>query len=353
MEKSLFFQKQKKPNNKKLPRNPKAKIALYTKKLSSNSVHHRKKALFRLLQLDSKFLKKYSVKSGNFHLTDTNIFLTSVQQLDPLKSQLETICEDQLLIEENEHSNFFELDENGIIKPDIQVLSKAEWEEMIETQDFRELPDPKYNIFWRNIYQNESEKSDEKYDLDHKGKKQLKILHNVFQRYLKIGPKKIPSKPNKNFRIRSKSRTSQRPQSGSRSKRPKVDFKELNQSIKLNKNQLTLMECLQSLNQRTDSKISNADSSKFPSPPEGKRKKLDHKNHNRRSSFGFSKFRIKKRCETKQKQPKEEKSKLGRFELAVRKFMKERGEEEKRDRARSMKIRMRSYERRNRISVFN
>lgn len=336
MEKSLFISKQRKDANRE-------KVNLYTKKLSSSAPNHRKKALFRLLQLDVSFLQNFSIRSGFFHLTEQNIFLTAPEQMRTLQKYLKKLKKD-LQFKKGEYSHFFEFDEIGMIKPGIKTLLTSTWEKIKETGNFKKLPDPRTHIFWRKIKFLEEDLSDSVEEIGETKPKQDNPK-NFFPR----SKKRKNCLMKRTFRIRSQSRKnrviiSQDSFSKNNDNYASPSFQREEKFFKKSSKELKKM--LNLLNQRTNGKISPDDSPMFYTP-KYRSKPLISRNNPRKFS-GASKFSINRK---KNKETKEIES-IGKFESAVRIVKKRRQEDDNCKRGWSLKIRKRKYETKQRMSFF-
>lgn len=363
--KSLFITKPKRKLRK--TQSQKKKIKIYAKKLSSHSIDHRKKALFRLLELDSDYLAKFSILSGSFYINKKNIFLAAPEQIKTLTDHISNFNPNRFKIEKGEHSNFFQFDEIGMIRSEVGVMSLKAWKVILETQDYRNLPDPRTNIFWMKfgevrdmhaIISNEEVFAKKSPIIKDEKKKKIVIKRgkNIRSNSLIVDDKqkKISNNGERKFRImsnnkqiRPKSLPKVRTKRSEIPRRKKISF-ELDDTNKFS-------SILDFLDQRTDHKISdvNSDMQKIFTPKIKKRKTFD------KEKSSNAKKDMRKTAEYVSFSPPQWKARQrkrfhsrGDFTLSVMRFKKKRERDEKRERAWSMERKFRKYENKERISVF-
>lgn len=361
MQKSLFIAKPKhKLQGKKTH---KEKINIYAKKLSSSSVNHRKKALFRLLQIGPDHLADYSLLSGKFKISHNLIFLATPEQLKTLNNHLAMILNNQLKIEKGEYSNFFEFDEIGMIKSEIGVMSSMAWKAMQINENYKNLPDPRTHIFWLSLCKPKRSfifKTIEEFNNNRKNNlkcvgKLEKISSNLNQhsnspKHFKQKKNSLKLKNRGNFRIKSNSRKKNRPNSRSRCSvrisRPRSGKNNSKEPLKL-KDSTIFSSMLEKLDKRMKKKISQANnnSPKFFTPKMNKSKICKEEDKKRGNQL------VEYSPEWKERRRQRMNSR-GRFQRAVKNFMRQRADNEKREKARSMELRFRKYANRERVSVF-
>lgn len=132
-----------------------AKTGIYVKKLSSSNNSHRKKALLRLLSLDPYFLEEYSETTGSLYIHKDLIFLVAEGQKNILIKFLE---EEENRIKVHSfgkmnklHSFYLKFDDIGMIKPEFGILRRDEWRLIFHCEGFKNLPDPRINLFCLKI----------------------------------------------------------------------------------------------------------------------------------------------------------------------------------------------------------
>lgn len=352
MQKTLFIARPK----TQLKKARKEKIKVYAKKLSSRSINNRKKALFRLLELDPDFLAEFSRMSGNFKLKNGKVFLAAPEQFDSLHNHLTYSDDDRFHVLKGNHSNFLHYDELGMIQSQVRVISLDTWKDIEESQDYLKLPDPKENIFWKEIrprypagLKNEAEspvlgKGDEM----KRSRNQRKRIKNFSLIGLKVEKNQNPLNGSKRFRIKSQSRKRNHPISRKRSRRiSRPNSKVQNERALFQVKQLNnFCSILDEMNLRTEGKIDQINSLNLFTPTTEKMRPFNKTINNMRS-FGDSSF------SPKWIQKKKERGfSRDNFSDSVMKFMRKREEDKKRERAWSLKVRFRKYGNGERISVF-
>lgn len=333
----------------KMQKSKAAKIEIYAKKLSSSSKSNRKKALFRLLELDPSILKSFSEKKGCFHIEDNWLFLAGPEQIKKLKNYLNSMenMKQHIKIDDQSHANYFEFDDIGFIQHHVSKLGKNYWRYLVDNENYKKLPDPRMNIFWISLLR----KKDQKEVLQQNLKISKKIKSITFGNLENMNNIQQRRKGNK-FRI-SRSRN-------------KKNGKKTCKIFSFNKKFLTLNErpdseigsnfapktipkhrilgVLDSLDKRTDSQFSKSNNSpKFLTPDDRRRRPA----FSTKKKFSISsKFKISAHNNKPERSQgiRSRNSSMGKFERAVILFRKRRELAEKYDRARSFEKKLRTIE---------
>lgn len=321
------------------------KINLYANKLSSSSKSNRKKALFRLLDLDPSILKVFSETQSFFYIKSNWLFLAGPEQLKTLKDHLSSQenLKRHMEIDHHSHANYFEFDEFGSIQPHVSKLGRNYWRYLVDMEDYKELPDPRTNIFWISLSGYQKNTPKRKYFVSQTSKKfkskTIGNLDNLSRNHKRKGSKFRISRSKK--RKSKKSQTKFSFQKNFQSFTEKCDSNEMSYFSPQKKPKQNLLGLLDSLNKRTDSQISKNNSPIFLTPNNKKRPSFVIKKKPTSSKFKHSiqNNRLKNSQITNNGKPT-----IGKFELAVRRFRKRREAADRYDRARSLEKKLRTIE---------
>lgn len=169
--------------------NNESKMRTYIKKLGSRVEINRKKAIFRLICFKPLFLREHCLRKGLFYISKNRIFICSKKEYEDIL--LELLNKKGLTKRIKE----FSINEDGfqyisLKEKKLKYFKNEEMSEIHSTNEYQNLPDPKYNIFILQFEKEDLEDSSDPLDEETEDGN-ITSIHNLNSFNFKIMNKKL------------------------------------------------------------------------------------------------------------------------------------------------------------------